>query len=60
MPSVSGAQHRLMALCSTEEGRAKARGKCPPQDVALEFRHADRGRRFADSQRKAMKKIAAR
>ena len=49
MPSVSGKQHRLMAMASTTAGRAKleAEGKKPPsKDIALEFRHADAGRRF--------------
>jgi len=49
MPSVSGAQHRLMAMASTPAGRAKLKAegvKIPPQNVALEFRHADRGKHF--------------
>lgn len=39
-----------MAMASTAAGRAKLKRegkKPPPQDVALEFRHADKGRRFS-------------
>jgi hypothetical protein len=49
MPSESGAQHRFMAMASTAAGRAKLKREgrhVPPQDVALEFRHADKGRKF--------------
>lgn len=46
MPSKSGAQHRFMGLCSTEKGRAKAKGKCPPVEVAKEYVHADKGAAF--------------
>lgn len=56
MPSESGAQHRYMAMASTAAGRAKLKseGKKPPsQKVALEFRHADKGKHFkADHVRK--------
>ena len=50
MPSTSGKQHRYMAMASTPEGRAKLKAegkKPPPQDVALEFRHADKGKKFS-------------
>lgn len=49
MPSVSGAQHRLMAMAATAAGRAKLRAsghKVPPKSVAKEFMAADRGRKF--------------
>ena len=49
MPSVSAAQHRFMAMASTPEGRAKLRKeghKMPPESVASEFRHADKGKSF--------------
>lgn len=50
MPSSSGAQHRFMAMASTAKGRTKLRAegkKIPPKDVATEFRHADKGKRFS-------------
>ena len=50
MPSVSGPQHRYMAMASTASGRAKLRaeGKTPPSGkVATEFLHADKGRHFS-------------
>lgn len=49
MPSTSARQHRFMAMASTPAGRAKLKAKgvkVPPQKVALEFRHADKGRHF--------------
>lgn len=49
MPSVSGAQHRFMAMASTAAGRAKLRAegrKVPPASVAKEYTAADRGRKF--------------
>lgn len=49
MPSTSAKQHRFMAMASTAAGRAKLKRegvKMPPQDVAEEFRHADKGRSF--------------
>jgi hypothetical protein len=54
MPSTSGRQRRFMAMCSTDEGRAKAAGKCPPRNVALEFRHADKNKIHAKAQRRAL------
>lgn len=50
MPSTSGAQHRFMAMVSTAAGRAKLKRegvKMPPQKVAAEFRHADKGKHFS-------------
>ncbi len=50
MSSVSGPQHRYMAMASTAKGRAKLRaeGKTPPSGkVANEFLNADRGRHFS-------------
>lgn len=59
MPSTSGAQHRFMAMASTASGRAKLRSegvKAPPQSVATEYRHADKGKHFgAAGSRKAKK-----
>lgn len=49
MPSSSAAQHRFMAMASTASGRAKLKAeghKMPPKDVATEFRHADKGKKF--------------
>lgn len=49
MPSTSGAQHRFMAMASTDAGRRKLKAegvKVPPKSTALEFRHADKGRKF--------------
>lgn len=48
MPSKSLSQHRFMAMESTPAGNAKLRaeGHNVPQKVALEFRHADKGRKF--------------
>lgn len=49
MPSKSLKQHRFMAMASTPAGRAKLQHegvKVPPQGVATEFRHADKGRKF--------------
>lgn len=50
MPSSTARQHRFMAMASTAAGRAKLKRegvKMPPQDVAKEFRHADKGKRFS-------------
>lgn len=38
MPAKTRKQQRFMAMCSTPEGRKKARGACPPVKVAKEFR----------------------
>lgn len=49
MPSSSAKQHRFMAMASTASGRVKLRAegvKVPPKSVALEFRHADKGKKF--------------
>lgn len=43
MPAVSEKQRKFMAMCSTSEGRRKAKGKCPPMEVAREFMHAPKG-----------------
>lgn len=37
MPAVSAPQQHFMGMCSSKEGRKKAKGKCPPMDVAKEF-----------------------
>ena len=49
MSSKTLKQHRFMAMASTPAGRAKLKAegvKTPPQNVAAEFRHADKGRHF--------------
>jgi hypothetical protein len=49
MPSVSGAQHRYMAMASTPAGRAKlaSEGHKPPSGaVAKDFLKADKGKHF--------------
>lgn len=49
MPSTSAKQHRFMAMASTAAGRAKLKRegvKMPPQSVAEDFRHADKGKTF--------------
>ena len=59
MPSTSGAQHRFMAMASTAAGRAKLKSegkKMPPQSVATEFRHADKGKHFTTLAKKARKR----
>ena len=45
MPSVSGKQHRLMALVANNPAAAKRLGV--PQSVGKEFMKADKGRKFA-------------
>lgn len=58
MPSTSGPQHRFMAMASTAKGRAKLKAegrKVPPQSVAADFRHADKGKHFGPMRRKARK-----
>jgi hypothetical protein len=55
MPSVSGPQHRFMAMARSAKGRAKLRasGKTPPPvAVAKEFTHADKGRHFGQMRKK--------
>ena len=54
MPSSSAKQHRLMAMASTPKGRAKLKAEghdMPPMSVAMEFRHADKGRKFGQAKR---------
>lgn len=45
MPSVSGKQHRLMALVANDPAASKRLGI--PQKVGKEFMEADKGRKFA-------------
>ena len=55
MPSVSGPQHRFMAMAQTPKGRAKleAEGhKPPPASVAKEYVHADKGKHFVKATKK--------
>ena len=59
MPSTSGAQHRFMEMAASAAGRAKLKKeghKVPPQSVALEFRHADKGKHFTSGAKHARKK----
>lgn len=44
MPSKSKKQHNLMAMCSSDEGRKKARVECPPKSLAEEFLAADKAK----------------
>ena len=44
MPSVSGKQHRLMAMVANDPAAAKRMGI--PQSVGAEFMKADKGRKF--------------
>lgn len=49
MPSSSEKQRNFMAMASTAAGRAKLKSegkKVPPKGVALEYRHADKGKHF--------------
>ena len=42
MPSKTKSQMRFMQACSRPESRKKMKADCPPMDVAMEFRHADK------------------
>jgi hypothetical protein len=46
MPSVSGKQHRLMAMVANDQKAAKRMGI--PQSVGQEFMSADKGRKFSE------------
>lgn len=43
MPARSRLQQRLMGMCSTPEGRAKAKVECPPIEVAKEMARKPKG-----------------
>lgn len=45
MPSKTAKQHKCMAMCA--HSPEKARAKCPPNCVAKEFVHADKGKKVA-------------
>ena len=49
MPSVSGKQHRLMAMVANDAAAAKRMGI--PQSVGEEFMKADKGRKFGSGSR---------
>ena len=49
MPSVSGKQHRLMAMVANDPAAAKRVGI--PQSVGAEFMQADKGRKFGSGSR---------
>lgn len=38
MPAKTKKQQRFMAMCSTDKGRKKAKGKCPSKKVAKKYR----------------------
>lgn len=67
MPTTSSRQAGLMAMCSTDEGRAKAKRlgiECPPIKVAKEFHGADKSspagrRRLVNALRRGRKRKAA-
>lgn len=44
MPAKTPRQRRFMGMCTTPEGRKKARKKCPPVSVAREFARNPRGK----------------
>lgn len=50
MPSVSGKQHRLMALVANDPAASKRLGI--PQKVGKDFMKADKGRKFAKKDEK--------
>lgn len=59
MPSVSQAQHGLMALATTQYGRSKLRRegkKPPPLSVAKEYLSADKGRKISALAKRVKKK----
>jgi hypothetical protein len=53
MPSVSGKQHRLMAMVANDPAAAKRMGI--PQSVGQEFMSADKGRKFGSGRADAQK-----
>lgn len=57
MPSVSGKQHRLMAMVANDPKAAKRMGI--PQSVGQEFMSADKGRKFAEGGAMKMKEGSA-
>lgn len=48
MPAKSEAQRKFMGMCSTTEGRSKAKGKCPPISVAKEYAHKSKGKNLPE------------
>lgn len=55
MPSVSGKQHRLMAMVANDPAAAKRMGI--PQSVGEEFMKADKGRKFGSGSRADVQSI---
>ena len=55
MPSVSGKQHRLMAMVANDPAAAKRMGI--PQSVGQEFMKADKGRKFGSGSRADVQSI---
>jgi len=58
MPSVSGKQHRFMAMC--KHNPQHARGKCPPEKVSGEFLAADSGKKFGKKSKGQQQREALR
>lgn len=52
MPATTLAQQKFMGMCTTSEGRAKARGKCPPLSVAREFARKPTGKTLPEKAKK--------
>lgn len=42
MPSKTKKQANFMRMCASKNGRAKAKGKCPPVKVAKKYVKADK------------------
>ena len=55
MPSVSGKQHRLMAMVANDPAAAKRMGI--PQSVGAEFMKADKGKKFGSGNRADLQKV---
>lgn len=45
MPAKTEKQRKFMGMCSTPEGRKKAKGECPPTKVAKEFAKKKRAKK---------------
>lgn len=43
MPAKSAKQQRFMGMCSTMEGRKKAKGKCPSKSTAKKYAKKPKG-----------------
>lgn len=56
MPGKTAKQRRFMGMCSSPEGRAKAKGKCPPVDVAREFAKKPKPKKRSTTTKRRSKK----